>query len=44
MNFKYNVLTGCSPYRTNNYWKAIIALVWRQIKFGRGWINKNEII
>ena len=40
---KYNVLTGlvhtyCKPYRTNTYWKAFFALIWRKIKFGRGYI------
>lgn len=40
---RYNVLTGlvhsyCQPYRTNTYWKAVVALIWRKIKFGRGYI------
>ncbi len=43
-NKKYNVLTGlthtyCQPYRTNSYWKALIALLYRKLVFGRGWIN-----
>jgi hypothetical protein len=40
---KYNVLTGlvhtyCKPYRTNNYIKALFALLYRKLKFGRGYI------
>ena len=43
---KYNVLTGlvhsyCKPYRTNDYWKALIALLWRKIWFGRGYIIRS---
>lgn len=44
---KYHVLTGlvhsyCKPYRTNSYWKAIIALLYRKVWFDRGYIIKNE--
>ena len=43
---KYNVLTGlvhsyCKPYRTNVYWKALVALLWRKIRFGRGYIIRS---
>lgn len=46
-NKKYNVLTGlvhtyCEPYRTNNYLKALVALFWRRVRFGRGYIIKSE--
>lgn len=42
---KYSVLTGlvhsyCKPYRTDSYFKAVIALIYRWIVFGRGWILK----
>lgn len=41
---KYRVLTGlchwyCKPYITNQYWKALIALIWRKILYQRGWIS-----
>ena len=46
-NKKYNVLTGlvhtvCRPYRTNSYWKALVALLYRKIWFGRGYIIKSK--
>ena len=46
-NKKYNVLTGlvhnvCEPYRTNSYFKAIVALIVRWLWFGRGYIIKTE--
>lgn len=46
---RYNVLTGlvhcyCRPYRTNSYFKAIIALIYRRIVYGRGYIIKSSYI
>ena len=43
---KYNVHTGlvhsiCEPYRTDSYIKALIALLWRKIWFGRGYIIRS---
>lgn len=44
---KYNVLTGlvhsyCEPYRTNSLFKAIVALIYRKVKFGRGYIIRDN--
>lgn len=44
---KYNVLTGlvhsyCKPYRTDSYIKALIALLYRKLIFGRGWITRSK--
>lgn len=51
---KYRVLTGlchscCKPYITDQYWKALIALLYRKVIYQRGWIvidsqwrNKDE--
>ena len=43
---KYNVLTGldhyyCKPYRTDSYLKALVALLYRKLLFGRGYILKS---
>lgn len=40
---KYRVLTGlchsyCKPYITDQYWKALIALLYRKVIYQRGWI------
>ncbi len=49
MNFmkKYSVVTGfvhtiCRPYHTNSYYKAFIAMLYRKIRFGRGWILTHD--
>lgn len=47
MSKKYSVVTGlvssvCKPYYTNSYLKAIIAMLYRRIRFGRGWIYKSN--
>jgi len=44
---KYNVLTGLvhsiiEPYRTNCYVCAVIALIYRKLIFGRGYIIKDK--
>ncbi len=42
---KYHVLTGTylvQPYRTNSYFKAFIALLYRKIRFGRGYILRSQ--
>ncbi len=46
-NKKYHVVTGlvhtvCKPYRTNSYFKAFIALLYRKIMFGRGHIYYDK--
>jgi hypothetical protein len=41
---KYNVVTGLTivnAYRTNSYFKAIVAMIYRRIFYGRGWITKS---